>query len=223
VSGSVLRFDEINAMDGKRNPFVANDATVLVYARKCVRRYAALKRRLVTWDRDDDYAVMLWVWELYNELWGYYTDMLSECAAESYGYVSSAEAPAGIVDDYVSKSQPVEGWVPRNEWERKRSYLFEGVVAAKGTGRSMTDAVDSARKRWGRQMSQSADDVTAAAMLRAYADAGATRVKWVTQHDDRVCSTCGPRDGKTYSIGNAPQYPAHWGCRCLLVPVVTAR
>lgn len=220
-AGSALRFDEINRMaSGESDPFEATDAVVSSAARRCVRAFSRLSSRLSTLDDDmDDYVVMLWVWELYDDLWQAYVSALGTCFERAYSLVSVAAPPGDAVSSFLSTAQPIEGWVPRGEWERKRSYLFESLVAARASGASKRKAVDFARKRWGRQLSQSADDVTAIGMRRAYSDAGVTRVRWVTQRDERVCETCGPRDGRVYRVDRMPQYLAHYGCRCVLVPV----
>lgn len=44
---------------------------------------------------------------------------------------------------------------------------------------------------------------------------GKEYVRWVTEHDDRVCGDCEERDGKIYPIDAVPPRPHH-GCRCEL-------
>jgi SPP1 gp7 family putative phage head morphogenesis protein len=41
-----------------------------------------------------------------------------------------------------------------------------------------------------------------------------SRYRWHTTFDERVCSVCGPRNGKVYPIGEGPMPPAHPRCRC---------
>jgi len=45
-----------------------------------------------------------------------------------------------------------------------------------------------------------------------------TRMRWITQLDERTCQTCGPRHGNSYPIGQVP-YPAHFNCRCAINPI----
>jgi len=46
-------------------------------------------------------------------------------------------------------------------------------------------------------------------------------LRWLTQLDERTCPICGPRHGEVYDKrkGEVPDYPAHFNCRCALVPV----
>jgi hypothetical protein len=44
--------------------------------------------------------------------------------------------------------------------------------------------------------------------------------EWVTQRDARVCSKCGPLDGKIMRAGAIAPLPLHPRCRCGLRPVV---
>jgi SPP1 gp7 family putative phage head morphogenesis protein len=55
-----------------------------------------------------------------------------------------------------------------------------------------------------------------AALIR-YRQYGITKVEWLTGQDEKVCSVCGPRDGRVYPIGQAPECPAHPNCRCTLL------
>lgn len=63
--------------------------------------------------------------------------------------------------------------------------------------------------------------------LAGIVDTGAMAAKWITGRDERVCSICGPRDGKLYRIGASddPELmaldvlvppPAHVKCRCTI-------
>jgi len=44
--------------------------------------------------------------------------------------------------------------------------------------------------------------------------------QWVATLDARTTILCASRDGKIYSLGEAPPIPAHWQCRSTKVPVV---
>lgn len=64
----------------------------------------------------------------------------------------------------------------------------------------------------------------AMAALSVYQHAGHTRVRWVTEHDSRVCPACAANEaagdwplGVPFPSG-APWPPQHPGCRCALVP-----
>ena len=56
--------------------------------------------------------------------------------------------------------------------------------------------------------------------VESYKDKGYTKLKWVATMDDRTSEVCRKRDGKTYSIDNLPDIPAHPNCRCTFVPVI---
>ena len=46
--------------------------------------------------------------------------------------------------------------------------------------------------------------------------------KWHTVNDDEVCPLCKSRAEKTFPIKDlSKMYPAHEGCRCWVVPIVS--
>ena len=47
----------------------------------------------------------------------------------------------------------------------------------------------------------------------------AREFRHVTRQDERVCSICGPLEGKTFSGASNATAPAHPRCRCICVPV----
>ena len=46
----------------------------------------------------------------------------------------------------------------------------------------------------------------------------ASTYRWVTKDDERTCSICRPRDGMLLLESELIAHPAHWGCRCSLLP-----
>lgn len=45
-------------------------------------------------------------------------------------------------------------------------------------------------------------------------------MEWITQHDDRVCPICMPRDGRLFPRTELQyMFPAHPNCRCEIHPV----
>lgn len=50
-------------------------------------------------------------------------------------------------------------------------------------------------------------------------DQGIKKVEWIAALDDRVCNDCLMRDGQIFDIDNAPELPAHKGCRCCYGPI----
>ena len=79
--------------------------------------------------------------------------------------------------------------------------------------------IDKAIRYWSQQCGQYAIDFTDLALMQAFEDAGVEEVEWVTEKDERVCSTCGPMDGKIFPIDDTPAKP-HPNCRCHLRPVM---
>lgn len=43
---------------------------------------------------------------------------------------------------------------------------------------------------------------------------------WVATLDHRTCPICGKRDGQSYEFGKAPALPAHYNCRCTVIPIL---
>ena len=98
-----------------------------------------------------------------------------------------------------------------SETERKAQRLIEALSAAQNKDQE----IDRALKLWIRQLGQYAINFTDYAAAQAYEDAGVDDVRWVTQHDERVCPECGLLDGKVFKLDAVPL--KHWGCRCYLV------
>ncbi|MFH1603626.1 MAG: minor capsid protein, partial [Pseudomonadota bacterium] len=51
--------------------------------------------------------------------------------------------------------------------------------------------------------------------LKFYEQAGVKKIKWLTAADERVCSICGPLDGKIFDLAGFEGPPSpHPRCRC---------
>lgn len=101
-----------------------------------------------------------------------------------------------------------------SETDRKAYRLVEAI----GVAENRNAEIDKALKLWVKQLGQYAINFTDYAALMAFADAGAEMVKWISQHDDRVCHECHALDGQVFRIDEIPRKP-HWGCRCFWRPV----
>lgn len=101
------------------------------------------------------------------------------------------------------------------EVERKKQRTEEALLAAL----NKNEEVDKALRLWTRQVAQYADNSVIYATIDGYKAAGVKKVKWVSENDGRVCVTCHERNGKIYLIDKLPLYPAHWWCRCVILPV----
>ena len=140
------------------------------------------------------------------------------------------EAFRKMIDDYyeywlweqLEEYDPVTKYRWSTEFARKRQRLFETLMADFLSGKPksvINHDIDIAMRYIERQFNQTGDDITAAYILKTYEDEGVERVMWVTARDEKVCEECAPRDGKIYPLDDHPQWPAHYYCRCELIPV----
>lgn len=102
------------------------------------------------------------------------------------------------------------------ETERKAQKLAETLSVAQAKDLE----IDRAMRAWSKHVAQYAINFTDYAAIQAFDDAGIDEVEWVTQKDEKVCSECGPLDGKIFRLEDVPVKP-HWGCRCFWRAVLT--
>lgn len=114
---------------------------------------------------------------------------------------------------------PVTKYVYQHELERKRARLAEALISVGKAQRKQNEEWRRALSLWSQQTAQYADIVTDAAVIKAFMDAGITKVRWITQEDEKVCKICRERNGKVYLITDLPEKP-HWRCRCYWEAVV---
>lgn len=123
--------------------------------------------------------------------------------------------------DWLDKIDEVTKCQWASETERKKQRLFEALMADILSNKPKSvilHDVDVARRYMERQFKQTGDDVTADFILKTYEDAEVENVMWITAKDERVCEICKPRDGRIYRLKDCPQWPAHYNCRCEVVP-----
>lgn len=124
----------------------------------------------------------------------------------------------GLLSSYDTKTE----YVYNHEVDRKRARLGEALVAI-NSGQAVfnSNATREALRRaivlMEGQMRNMADTVTDESRRQAFADAGVDMVMWVTQHDEKVCKVCRPRDGVKYKLFDIPA--KHRNCRCYLVAI----
>ena len=109
-------------------------------------------------------------------------------------------------------------YVYTHEWTRKRDRMVEAIMSSEGL-QEMRRRLRTGLNVTLNQVRQYGDDITMETVLVAYKAAKIPYVRWVTQKDDRVCAICGGRDNKVYRIDRVPPLPAHWRCRCDIIPV----
>ena len=110
---------------------------------------------------------------------------------------------------------PLSDFVYTREYTRKRDRLFESIIATQKGTQEMRKNLKRNMDVLANQVRQYADNATVQARLTAFRDAGAKYVRWVTEHDEKVCKQCDSRDGVIYRIDEIVELlPAHWRCRC---------
>lgn len=117
------------------------------------------------------------------------------------------------VDEMLEETDFITLYRFTSETARKRDRLIEALAAANGENRDAE--IDKALRYWTRQVGQYCLNAADYARIEAFEDAGIEWVQWITQHDERVCDECYPRDGQVYRIGEVPT--KHYSCRCYLV------
>lgn len=123
-----------------------------------------------------------------------------------------------FVTTMICAYDPLSDFVYTREWTRKRDRLFESIIATQTGNQEMRKVLKRNLDVLANQVRQYGDNITVQARIRAFKDAGVQYVRWVTENDEKVCSVCAPRNGVVYRIDELPEIPAHWHCRCILVP-----
>lgn len=130
--------------------------------------------------------------------------------------------PEEMVDKVLKEYNPVTGYVFEREAERKEARMSEGMIASKeANDREMyRELLKTNTNLWFTQTKQYADDIADQTAIEVWKKAGIKKVMWVTARDERVCSKCGPLDGKIFDIDKVPNKP-HYNCRCIKRPIIT--
>lgn len=198
------------------NPYQLSDQAANLLNRKTIRRFDKAKRDCNLL-HIDELNVIKTITQLYKDLAADNKKAFFDLAVMAYqdAQPHGKKKPdmswlLALLDSY----DPVYLVVYTNEMERKRDRLIEGVIAAS----NKTVEFRRGLSLWSRFTGHELDRVTDAATLKAFKDAGVKKVRWRTEEDDKVCETCGPRDGKVYDIDKIPPKP-HVNCRCWIESV----
>lgn len=100
-------------------------------------------------------------------------------------------------------------YIYSNEVTRKRDRLVEALQSTGGN----PEEYDKAARYWTLMTGWYAVEVTDATVLKAWKERGVKRVRWRTEHDDKVCEVCRGLDGEIFDIDKIPTKP-HPNCRC---------
>lgn len=116
------------------------------------------------------------------------------------------------LEEQLRTPSPTIKYAYNTEVTRKRDRLSEALLATGGSKQEF----DKAMRYWSQMTGWFGIEVVDEALRRAREIDGVTHVKWVSQHDDRVCDTCEDYNGTVFPIDEVPPKP-HPGCRCYLV------
>lgn len=124
------------------------------------------------------------------------------------------------VDETLGEYNPVTGYLYYPEADRKRSRLAEALITAVilGLRADYHKELKKFADLWHTQTLQYAETMVDKTRIKTFKKNGIKRVKWVSEHDNRVCEECKERDGKIYPINAIPTKP-HYNCRCWIEPL----
>ena len=125
------------------------------------------------------------------------------------------------VDGILGEYNPVTGYLYYPEADRKRSRLVEALITAMLIN-SRADYHKELRKfanLWHTQTLQYGETMVDKTRVNTFKKNGITKIRWITQGDEKVCKECRERNGKIYAIDKIPPKP-HYRCRCWYEPIV---
>lgn len=195
-----------------RNPYIKTDK-VIAYLSK---QYAKLFRRVTSFDELNVISVSHEIYDEALKITEQEATRLVKAVYDSYretGEITASDAHAFTVA-LMAAYNPTTKYIYRNEVDRKRSRFAEGVISSD----TPREEVELAKRLLIAMNKQFADDATFEAVIKAFADDGVKRVRWITAVDDRRCKECKSRHYKIYSIDRVPPKP-HLHCRCYIEKV----
>lgn len=139
-------------------------------------------------------------------------DMIPKRQVQEVARGTAYERYSGHLGDRVARTARqtvIEGMLAGQDAET----IAQGVATT--TGRQLPHARTLVRTT----LNAAAND----AKRRQYKAMGVDRVRFLSTLDERTCRICGPMDGRTWDLGDAPRLPMHPNCRCLLIAVVPHR
>ena len=125
------------------------------------------------------------------------------------------------VDGILGEYNPVTGYLYYPEADRKRSRLVEALITAMVIN-SRADYHKELRKfanLWHTQTLQYGETMVDKTRVNTFKKNGITKIRWITQGDEKVCKECRERNGVIYAIDKIPPKP-HYRCRCWYEPIV---
>ena len=119
------------------------------------------------------------------------------------------------VEEFFKEYSPVTKYVFSNEIDRKKSRLFEALVADL---EERLNSYETAEKQIVKQIKQSGIEFEDEITQTAYNDLGVKKVQWVAEQDNKTCGVCNELDGEIFNLEDVPP-KQHINCRCYLIPV----
>lgn len=119
------------------------------------------------------------------------------------------------IEEFFSEYNPTTKYVFSNEIERKKSRLFEALIASE-TEKLLS--YKKAERLLTQQINQYSIELEDEIAKTVFKDLGVKKVQWVAEDDHKTCSVCNELDGKIFKLKEAPP-KQHYNCRCYLVPV----
>ena len=200
----------------KTNMYHRTDIILKFLVREYIEMFDDFKSNLL---RKDELNTLSKVNDLYSQLVNITTEKLLELAQLQFEYIMQGDYDYNLINnawlqEIFDNYNEVMKYVYSNEFDRKRSYLFEALMSCN----SPTTEIDKALRLWSVMIGQMAVDVTDEATLTAYRLNNVAFVKWVSENDSRRCEHCKDMDGEIFPINEIPPKP-HPHCRCFTIPV----
>ena len=121
----------------------------------------------------------------------------------------------GFIEDFFEEYNPVTKYVFSNEIDRKKSRLFESIVAS---NKALHQSYKTAENLLNRQVKQYAIELEDKVAKKVYKDLKVEKVMWVAENDYKTCGVCSELDGEIFPLNEAPP-KQHYNCRCVIIPV----
>ena len=121
----------------------------------------------------------------------------------------------GFIEDFFEEYNPVTKYVFSNEIDRKKSRLFESIVAS---NKALHQSYKTAENLLNRQVKQYAIELEDKVAKKVYKDLKVEKVMWVAENDYKTCGVCSELDGEIFTLNDAPP-KQHYNCRCVIIPV----
>ena len=207
-------------------PWDKTDKIVKVYITLIFRSFQKIRRKLSV-ANFDEVNVIGTVNTEWQKIDAYMKEALLKIVVYYYrvGFQTCGKPPPDDMEaqmvfaKLLDSLDPVTHYLFLPESDRKRARLIEALLSVR-TVRERNKQLDIGIRYIVRQLRQTADDYTMDVLIQSFKDAGVEEVEWVTQQDEKVCAECEPLDGQIFKIDKVPMLPAHYGCRCYIIPVL---